>query len=389
MKASKKVKGEAIALVVAIVLVVLGAFLVKYYFYGEPVSEDVKIVGDYQQETSPNKIKISEVETDQEIVTLEFNQLETEIKNIETKVVKTEISTFKSEIFAVKDADYAEFQNATITLSKKGNVNYIAYCEEFDFENELCKHDWERTAIPFTQTETLVTFTVEHFSAYAVGTDVFLKIEGNSRPANHPVPFIASFLNTSDLHSNKTINNTQANITINFTDGLIVNMTFNESSNRWEYNRTFGSDGTYYFTVQTSSDLHEDLNATDSVDVFNCVVPQEGTYINNDTPICSGEYVFSNTVFIINTSNVTLNCNGARINSTELINSSGYSNVTIKNCHSPQYNYGRTSVVTMENGGNLTLFNINIGVEGASLSTSKIHQGLHSGSGVTVQSRSQ
>jgi|GEM_PF-4469528 len=59
-----------------------------------------------------------------------------------------------------------EFEEATITLPKTGPVNTIVKCQDFNFEMFECSH-WEKTSIPFTETQDTITFAVNTFSAYA------------------------------------------------------------------------------------------------------------------------------------------------------------------------------------------------------------------------------
>ncbi|RLJ09721.1 MAG: hypothetical protein DRP15_02695, partial [Candidatus Aenigmatarchaeota archaeon] len=59
-------------------------------------------------------------------------------------------------------------ERATIILKKYGPVNVILKCDDFDFENDLCK-SWKITDIPFTDNGTHVIFTITGFSGYSAG----------------------------------------------------------------------------------------------------------------------------------------------------------------------------------------------------------------------------
>jgi hypothetical protein len=75
-------------------------------------------------------------------------------------------------------ADPFEMESASVTLDKFNNVEFIARCDDFDFDNFFCRSRWARTDIPFTDNGDSITFTVDHFSAYAgsVGADNYTKL---------------------------------------------------------------------------------------------------------------------------------------------------------------------------------------------------------------------
>ncbi|MBI4896072.1 MAG: hypothetical protein HY832_00805, partial [Candidatus Aenigmarchaeota archaeon] len=59
---------------------------------------------------------------------------------------------------------------AMIKLRKTGSVNAIVACDQFDVATSSCP-EWKKTAIPFTQDDNYIYFSVSHFSAYA-GADL-------------------------------------------------------------------------------------------------------------------------------------------------------------------------------------------------------------------------
>jgi len=378
VKASKKLKEEVIAVVLAVFIIVAGAFLVKNYIFGEkpkelpkeekiaekPSEEIVKEVvlenKAYAQKITADSIKIVETETNEPVASVQFKELKTNITHIPAKIIKPDNPAFKSEIFAVKDAEFSE---AKITLKKTGRVDAIFYCSDFDFENNTCNSGWQKTDIPFTQTEDSVTFTVSHFSAYVAGVNTTLLIYAYSRSPNEQIYFYAEYKNSSN---NWQINDSFANLTINFSDSVSGNMTFNSSSQRWEYNRSFSAEGTYFYTINTSSSIYENLGATDNVTVFNCSVPHDDFYINNDVEICPGVYNLTDNgapgILIVNSSNISVNCNFAvnyynvSVFFGAFFYSSGFSNVTFKNCNLSAPQKGLS--IRVENGENLSFSNI-------------------------------
>jgi PGF-pre-PGF domain-containing protein len=94
------------------------------------------------------------------------------------------------------------------------------------------------------------------------------------------------------------------------------------------------------------------LFSTARVDAQSCVTPVNDRYIDNDTTLCSGEYTINDSgaggILIINTSNITLDCNGSIINNGGSGNptkigiesyTKSNSNVTIRNCDIRGFNF--------------------------------------------------
>ena len=190
------------------------------------------------------------------------------IDSITNSLIKTEVAAFGS----------IEFEEAVITLPKYGEVNTILYCQDFDIELFNCE-EWIKTDIPFTQTEDTITFTVTHFTAYAGGgsdnSSLMIWDEtdpevGYTRYINDTVQF---FTNYSGTASGNSINGTEVyceikfNVTGSWTS--IVNMTFNSTSNLYEYNRTFNQNGIFDWNVLCDGSPlgYELLNATDNVTI--------------------------------------------------------------------------------------------------------------------------
>lgn len=184
MGASKGVRMGAVALVIAI------AIVAALFFLKSPVSNEQMLVA-VQEKTAPSVLeippekivqkvsenKISFASGKTSVAEIKFSSLETSISNVSSKLVKPKNTAFKSQILVVENA---EFREAEITLSKSGNVDAIFYCSDFDFENETCYKNWERTKIPFTQTENSVSFKVVHFSAYVAGSYEIMASFGGS-----------------------------------------------------------------------------------------------------------------------------------------------------------------------------------------------------------------
>jgi hypothetical protein len=85
-----------------------------------------------------------------------------------------------TEFFAVKDLSIKE---ATLTLAKKGNVDAILKCHEFN-ENLNCLN-WETTDIPFKDLGDRIEFTVNTFSGYAGAEILAIDAEHLDKNYNH------------------------------------------------------------------------------------------------------------------------------------------------------------------------------------------------------------
>ena len=186
MKASRRVKMEVVAVVLAIIAVLAVVFIAGQVYKTTAPAEKPAVSAksefaavSYTQEISPNKISFIEKQTSSPLAEVIFSGLKTDIKNVDSKIVASSKPMFRSGIFAVRDGS-AVFSEARITMKKTGNVNVIFYCSDFDFEKESCLGEWAKSDIPFTQTREDITFTVNHFSAYAPGEfGIFSEFQGS------------------------------------------------------------------------------------------------------------------------------------------------------------------------------------------------------------------
>jgi hypothetical protein len=80
----------------------------------------------------------------------------------------------KTPVFAINES--LEFENATITLPVKGQVDTILHCPDFNEENGTCP-GWQKTKIPFKQENGTVTFSVEKFSAWCAAQITILNVQ--------------------------------------------------------------------------------------------------------------------------------------------------------------------------------------------------------------------
>ena len=370
MKASKIAKRGAAAAVIVIVAVAIGIFLYQKYSFapelpeppaGEPAQfeEILKTPvqdADYETQLSENSIRIVEAGTKAAVAEVRFEGLETGIEGVAAKIVKKTGPAFSSDILAVSKG--VKFREAAVTLKKTGKVDGIFHCENFDFESESCISGWNAAGILFSETESDVTFTVTRFSAYAAGVNTSLEIYSYSRPPNVQVGFYADY---RTFIGPAPITNESGNVSINFTDGSSGNMSYNSTSQLWEYNRSFASEGSYYYTVQATSQHYESFNLTDSVEIFNCTVPYDDLHINEDATLCPGSYNIPDSgtdgILIVNSSSVALDCSNASIsgNGSSLLVSDGFSNLTVENCYSPELG------IRIQNGQNLAVSKSRLG----------------------------
>ncbi|MBD3249198.1 DUF2341 domain-containing protein [Candidatus Woesearchaeota archaeon] len=98
-----------------------------------------------------------------------------EIKGSETDSINSRLgyvddNMINTQVFAVENANV---ESAEITVEKFGDVKHIYKCVDFDIDNFRC-NDWEKTDIPFIDNGESITFTVDGFSGYGGGADIFI-----------------------------------------------------------------------------------------------------------------------------------------------------------------------------------------------------------------------
>lgn len=253
-----------------------------------------KSIGDYNLvERLDNKFDLSlekDVNTKIEIKGLSSDNVIAKIDSIEDYLIRTEIVAVES----------SEIEEAIITLPKNGKVDYILHCPDFNMGKFSCS-GWQITNIPFNETKDTITFAVEHFTAYAGGGSIDEELmiwdetdpEGGSlmKYINDMIHFFANYIN---ITSGKPIGGygygeayceIKFNITGNWTP--TTNMTFNSTSEFYEYNRTFNQSGVFDWNVlcDGSSQGYLILNATDNVTVLTYVAPNPN--VTNVTAIPS------------------------------------------------------------------------------------------------------
>ncbi len=79
---------------------------------------------------------------------------------------ETNDKDISTEMVAVSPS--LDFQKATVKLKKKGNVEAVYRCDDFDPEDFSCKN-WKRTNLEFEDKGNYIEFQVSEFSAYAGG----------------------------------------------------------------------------------------------------------------------------------------------------------------------------------------------------------------------------
>ncbi|MEM4259939.1 MAG: VCBS repeat-containing protein, partial [Candidatus Woesearchaeota archaeon] len=199
----------------------------------------------------------------------------TKIRNI-TKIRffnKTKDERITTDIFAINSI---EITNATIKLKTKGHVKNIYKCEEYDFDIEECPN-WQITDIPFSEENDTITFTINHFTAYAGGgsgeTQANLTV-WDSTDTGMPYADMTLYTNESIFiyanYTNFTNEIISGNCIIKYYNN-IFNMSFNYTKNIYEYN--LHADITYHgihdFTINCSSTQYTNLSATDSYTIQN------------------------------------------------------------------------------------------------------------------------
>ncbi|MCK4670873.1 MAG: right-handed parallel beta-helix repeat-containing protein, partial [Nanoarchaeota archaeon] len=264
---------------------------------------------------------------------------------ISVRIDETNDDRISTEVFALQEN--ISFDEATITLRKTGLVNFILRCTDFNLTRFECDSSWDITNIPFTDHGETISFRVTTFTAYAGGggnesTLVIYDdndIEGGSQNKGKGVQinFFANYSNTTTaLGINDTIG--WCNISFNVTPNGPFNMSFQNGSQLWQYNRSFTDPGNYTWNVTCGATGYETLNATDTINIIAC-----GNIITNTT--LTGNLQSNGTCFTIGADNIILDCAGYSITGNGT--GSGYgvlanlrNNVTIKNCKIQNFSHG-------------------------------------------------
>ena len=341
------IKDVIIVTVIAVIFIFFLLFINSLFKAEKQVSLDENISVtvpqnvDVSYEKTGNSVKVSLSSANESISEVEIIQPEN--KKITSRLAEPDFPKIKTYVFAVKEP--IKIKQATITLAKKGIVDTIFYCPDYNFDSAKCA-EWQPTNIPFTQTEKAITFTVDHFTAYAGGglnssylavwdeTDYGMPYSGKSRQPGNNTFFYANCTNAT---SGNPVTDLYANLTINFSDSVSGNMAYNSTSKLWEYNRTFASEGTYYFTINATSQSYDNLTATDDVLIANCTIPYDDYYVNKNTRFCADSYSINDSgaegVIIINASNIVVDFSNATVqgNASPYLYGSGGTGILVYN----------------------------------------------------------
>ncbi|MBN2101899.1 MAG: DUF2341 domain-containing protein [Candidatus Aenigmarchaeota archaeon] len=122
--------------------------------------------------------------------------------------------------------------------------------------------------------EGVLRFNVTQFTNYSSSENSRLEIwdsgdEEGGLNIHNPGDIVAFYANYTNLTSSESINGTGINCTINFEDGSI-NMTFNESSAIYWYNRTFTTAGLKEWNVSCNGSVqdYEPLIVTETITIY-------------------------------------------------------------------------------------------------------------------------
>lgn len=111
---------------------------------------------------------------DSKDIIIQSDIAQVELGKVELKGVAPETREITGGIVSTDDLNIrtavvsfdVEVESSTITLPKSGPIDAIARCDDFNMETKSCS-DWQITSIPFIDHGSYITFTVDHFSAYA------------------------------------------------------------------------------------------------------------------------------------------------------------------------------------------------------------------------------
>jgi hypothetical protein len=108
------------------------------------------------------------------VIVIRGLQNETDLRNVQ-RVQLTNITYNNEEVSLQTDVvaiEASNFTQAELTIPKRGYVNMIMKCAEWDFNASSCVA-WAQTSIPFSQDDNFVYFNVSSFSAYG-GVELIL-----------------------------------------------------------------------------------------------------------------------------------------------------------------------------------------------------------------------
>lgn len=164
-----------------------------------------------------------------------------------------------------------------------------------------------------------LSFNVTSFSSYTTGSNAELDISDSSDYGeirlNENVTFAANY---TDSINHSII--TDATCKIEFSDGIQLDTTFNETSNQYEYSKSFSTGGSYYYTFNCTKLGYEQLVTTDTAAISSCLSPT----VSEDWVIDSEQTCDSVTINLPADKSIKINSNGnlTLINSIILINNS-------------------------------------------------------------------
>jgi hypothetical protein len=196
-------------------------------------------------------------------------------KEIDANVYTANDSGMTTNIIAIRSIPMEE---ATITLNKRADTTVILACDDdkFDYDTGQCS-GWAATGIEFLESAVDVTFTVDHFTAYAGGNisnnetgqliiwdenDPSMPNASQYRTIGQRTLFFADYR----ASSNGT-RITDANCTISFSDNQTGQANYNTTYLRYAYNRTFDNASSYSYTVTCYHPAYPATTATDTVPI--------------------------------------------------------------------------------------------------------------------------
>ncbi|MBS3137516.1 LamG domain-containing protein, partial [Candidatus Woesearchaeota archaeon] len=250
----------------------------------------IKAVIDSIEETEKRKVDEKRIKRDNLIT-----------GNIAKAGEVTIVEEIRTSVFAIESYD---IESAILTLPKvsAGKIDAVYRCNEFDIEKFDCVSNWDKTTIPFIDNGDTITFSVDHFSAYAAGGDnqtnqaqltIWDDSDNITKMNNKDIVFYAEYYNAT----NNAIVGDGVYCNISFDDGQKAVMNFNASSQRYEYNRKFAYGGEYQFTTAcVGADVgYTNLQATDNVVVEELFVLGGLAVPTHTAPILNATNINNNT----------------------------------------------------------------------------------------------
>ncbi|MBD3203936.1 hypothetical protein GF327_06560 [Candidatus Woesearchaeota archaeon] len=178
----------------------------------------------------------------------------------------------KTDVFAINKVN---IDKARLILKKHtDNIEYIAYCPDFDFSKNSCQN-WQDSGIEFIQNTTHIIFTIDHFSAYKGET---YKKQSTlttrvSSDINIVTPYQKIKIYANYTGINETISDAKCNITIGSENYAML-----ENDSLYIFSNSHNTPGIYNYIINCYSQTFKNKTKIISVNISEQPDNDDDTY---------------------------------------------------------------------------------------------------------------